>query len=142
MEGKNETITPTVVDILTASSSGYALDLFTDKEVATLKIELKDDKPYLKCFVSGKDRPAKPEEIVRQLYLYKLMHDYGYPKERIAVEKGVYFGSTMAEKRADIVIFDKNEPDAAFVIVECKKPKRRGMDVSSSSPTATPKAHL
>ena len=54
------------------------------------------------------------------------MQDYGYPKERIAVEKGVYFGSSMHEKRADIVIFDKDEPDTPYIIVECKKPKRKG----------------
>jgi type I restriction enzyme M protein len=112
-------------DILAASSSSYALDLFTEKEVSALELFEKRGKPYLNCYVSGKDRPAKPEEIVRQLYLRRLIHDYGYPKERIAVEKGVYFGSAMAEKRADIVIFDKDDPEAALIIVECKKPKRR-----------------
>lgn len=34
------------------------------------------------------------------------------------------FGSTMAEKRVDIVIHEKGDPDTAYIIVECKKPKR------------------
>lgn len=114
-----------VAGILAACSSGYALNLFSPKEVDALELFEKRSKPYLKCYASGKDRSAKPEEIVRQLYLRKLIHEYGYPKDRIAVEKGVYFGSAMAEKRADIVIFDKDDTDAAYIIVECKKPKRR-----------------
>ncbi len=116
-----------VAEILKASSSGYALDIFRSEEVAELERGLfeKRGKAYLKCLASGKDRPAKPEEIVRQLYLGRLMRDYKYPKERIFVEKAVYFGSSVAEKRADIVVADKDDPDTAYIIVECKKPKRR-----------------
>ncbi|HYA89126.1 MAG TPA: type I restriction enzyme HsdR N-terminal domain-containing protein [Nitrospirota bacterium] len=114
-----------IAGILAASSSGYALDIFTHEEVASLRIVQKRDKPYLTCLVTGKDRPAKPEEIIRQLYLGKLIHEYGYPADRIDVEKGVYFGSTMHEKRADIVVFEKDAPDTPYIIVECKKPKRK-----------------
>ena len=89
-----------------------------------LEIYLKHGKPYLKCRVSGKERPAKPEEIVRQLYAKMLMEDYAYPAERIFFEKAVQFGSAVHEKAADIVVSDKNVPDTAFIIVECKKPKR------------------
>jgi len=62
---------------------------------------------------------------VRQLYLYRLIHTYGYPATRILVEKGVQFGSTIAVKRADIVVTDKEHPDTAYIIVEVKKPQRR-----------------
>lgn len=111
--------------ILAASPSGYMLKIFTSKEIASLEITQKRGKPYLKCHATGKDRPAKPEEIVRQLYLHKLIHEYGYPTDRIAVEKGVYFGSSMHEKRADIVIFEQDAPNTPYIIVECKKPKRK-----------------
>lgn len=114
-----------IASILASSSSGYALDLFSPAEIATLKLFQKRGKPYLKCEVTGKDRPAKPEEIVRQLYLRKLVQEYGYPADRVAVEKGVYFGSSMHEKRADIVVFEKDAPDTPYIIVECKKPKRK-----------------
>jgi len=114
-------------DIFKSSESGYALDIFREDEIASLEESLfeKHGKPYLKCLATGKDRAAKPEEIVRQLYLGRLMRDYKYPKERLFVEKAVYFGSSVAEKRADIVIADKDDPDTAYIIVECKKPKRR-----------------
>lgn len=53
------------------------------------------------------------------------MHEYGYPKERIAIEKPVHFGSSVHEKAADIVIWEKNTPDTPYIIVELKKPKRK-----------------
>jgi type I restriction enzyme M protein len=113
----------TVWEILKGSE--YALALFSEKEIKALKIFDQKGKPYLPCAVTEKARPAKPEEIVRQLYLNRLLGEYGYPKERIAIEKGVYFGSAIAEKRADIVIMDKDDPETVFLIVELKKPKRR-----------------
>lgn len=113
---------PIVDDILRGSS--HALTIFKPGATNDIKLFAKRGKPYLKCFASGKDRPAKPEEIVRQLYLKMLMDDYGYPAKRIAIEKPVQFGSDVHTKSADIVIWDKNDATAAYIIVECKKPKR------------------
>jgi type I restriction enzyme M protein len=114
--------TPTVDDILRGSS--YALTVFSPGSADKLDIYIKSGKPYLKCFATGKERPAKPEEIVRQLYIKMLMEDYVYPTERIAVERPVQFGSAVHEKAADIFVSDKDDPNTAFIIVECKKPKR------------------
>lgn len=113
----------TLADIL--KSTDYSLTIFNQEEIAALQLYDKKGKPYLRDFVDNKERPAKPEEIVRQLFLYRLMHGYGYPASRIAVEKGVQFGSSIADKRADIVIFDRHDPRAVYLIVEVKKPKRR-----------------
>ncbi len=112
----------TIEDILRGTS--HALTIFKPKTIAGLSIFLKRGKPYLTCYASGKERPAKPEEIVRQLYLRMLMDDYGYPAERVAIEKPVQMGSNVHDKPADIVIWDKDNPTAAYIIVECKKPKR------------------
>lgn len=113
----------TIADIL--KGSDYALSIFTEKELKALEIFQKNSKPYIKCVVSDKDRPAKPEEIVRQLYLGKLINHYGYPKERMAIEKPVHFGSAVHEKAADIVIWEKGTTDTPYIIVEVKKPKRK-----------------
>jgi len=113
------------IDIFAASHDGFSLDLFKSDEIAALEIYDKGGKPYLKCLASDRERPAKPEEIVRQLLIQRLIREYGYPIGRIAVEKGVQFGSAIAEKRADIVIAEEGDPDASYIIVECKKPKRR-----------------
>jgi type I restriction enzyme M protein len=112
-----------IADIL--KGTDYALTIFTEDEIRQMEIFDKGGKPYITCSASDKARPAKPEEIVRQLYLRKLMHQYGYPKDRIAVEKPVYFGSAVHEKAADIVVWDKNAPNTPYIIVECKKPKRK-----------------
>lgn len=131
MAARDETHTPEsalvgqLAAILIGSRTGYGLDLYSAEEIGSLKILNKGGKSYLRCIASGRERPAKPEEIVRQLFLSRLIKNYGYPPGRIAVEKGVQFGSTIAEKRADIVVSDGDDPDTAYVIVECKKPKRR-----------------
>lgn len=124
---------PTVYDILRGSA--HALTIFKPGTAENLEIYLKRGKPYLICFASGKERPAKPEEIVRQLYIDMLMEDYGYPAERIYVERPVQFGSAVHEKAADIFICDKDDPNTAFIIVECKKPKRsEGLEQTATIP--------
>ena len=75
----------------------------------------------MKCIVREKEIQLKPEEIVRQIYAERLMKEYGYPRKRLAFEHSVNFGR--GTKKADIVIFDKDRPDTAYIIVELKKPK-------------------
>jgi hypothetical protein len=53
------------------------------------------------------------------------MNVYGYPKDRIAVEKPVYFGSAVHEKAAAIVVWEENAPSRPYIIVEVKKPGGR-----------------
>lgn len=107
--------------------SNYNLDLFTAAEIAAFEAtlvarEVKGKPVYqVKCLIRNKEIRLKPEEVVRQLYLNRLLNEYGYPKERLAVEFPVKFG---AETRfADIVIFDRDHPTSAYILVELKKPK-------------------
>jgi len=76
---------------------------------------------YVNCIIRNKEVKATPEELVRQLYLYRLLHGYGYSSDRIQVEYAVNFGREI--KRADIVVMDKINPTAAYIIIEVKKPK-------------------
>jgi len=107
--------------------SNYHLSLFTKKEIEVLRGKITTKKvrgketAFVACIIRGKDIQLKPEEIVRQLYAYRLMEQYGYPKKRIAFEYSVKFGRET--KSADIVIADKDRPDTAYIIVELKKPK-------------------
>lgn len=112
--------------ILQSQNTGHGLTIFAKEEIDTLQKEvfLKNGKPYVKCFVSSIDRPLKPEEIIRQLFARRLVSNYGYPKERMAVEKSVWFGSAVSEKRADIVVFQKNS-DEPYILVEVKKARRK-----------------
>ena len=107
--------------------SNYHLDLFLDDEIASLrkKVSIKTTRSketaFVTCIVRDKEIQLKPEEIVRQLYAARLIKEYGYPKKRLVFEYPVNFGKE--KKKADIVIFDKDRLDAAYVIVELKKPK-------------------
>lgn len=103
--------------------SNYKLTQFSDEAINAIEdnIILKNGKTYVKCLVRNKDILLKPEEIVRQLYIYKLVHEYGYPVERMELERVINFGRE--KKRADIVIFSKTNSTAEEIIVELKKPK-------------------
>lgn len=103
--------------------SSYNLSLFAEKGIKALeaKIKIVKCKPYVDCIIREKEVQLKPEEVVRQLYAMKLIHDYGYPKNRIRFEHPVRFGRET--KSADIVVFDKDRPTVEYIIVELKKPK-------------------
>ena len=77
--------------------------------------------PHITCAVRDKEIKLTPEEAVRQLYIYKLMHEYGYVASRIQLETPIHFGREV--KRADIAIMDKDRPMVPYIIVELKKPK-------------------
>ncbi|TAN08028.1 MAG: SAM-dependent methyltransferase [Rhodanobacteraceae bacterium] len=81
---------------------------------------LRGKKVYVRCLVRDKDVLAKPEEIVRQLWLERLTRHYGYPLQRLVVEFPITFGRD-SSKRADIVILDADRPTVAYCIVEVKK---------------------
>jgi type I restriction enzyme M protein len=62
----------------------------------------------LKWLTSDRERPAKPEEIVRQLWIKKLLDEFHYCKDHLKIEYSVWFGSGMSYKSADIDIVQNN----------------------------------
>lgn len=107
--------------------SNYKLTQFKEEQITKLENSLiiKDNKgvsvPYCICLVRKKEIKLTPEEAVRQLYLMVLNEEYEYPFERMELEYSVSFGRE--KKRADIVIFDKQNTTAVNIMVELKKPK-------------------
>lgn len=100
----------------------FSEDSITTIESAIFMKQVKDvETPYIKCLVREKEIKLTPEEAVRQLYIYKLIHEYGYPTDRIQLETPIHFGREV--KRADITIMDKDRPTVPYIIVELKKPK-------------------
>ncbi len=116
-------------DIIQAilKDSNYHLALFSENEIDNLRTKIfpktvrGKETPHVKCIVRDREIQLKPEEIVRQLYATRLINQYGYPKNRLGFEHPVNFGRE--KKKADIVIFDKDRFDTAYIIVELKKPK-------------------
>ncbi len=116
----------TIYDIL--KDSAYKTEQFSPEAIERLntKIVVKADKngkqyAIVECLVRKKDIKLNPEEVVRQLFIDKLINEYGYPVSRMKLEFPVYFGREV--KRADIVIMDEDRPIVPYVIVEVKKPK-------------------
>jgi len=116
-----------IVEILKYSNykinqSIFSDDLIQDLENSIYEKQTKKGKAfYTKCVIRDKEIQLKPEEVIRQLYLRKLIKEYEYPKERIKLEYPIYFGRE--KKRADIVITERIRPDTPYIIVEVKKPK-------------------
>jgi len=119
-------VPPTINEIFRSETTKHGLTLFSADDINWLEARLfdKSGKPYLRCLASDKDRPAKPEEIVRQLWIKRLMDELHYPKERLQVERPVWFGSGVSEKSADIVVLH-SDGESPYIIFEIKKPKRR-----------------
>jgi len=117
-----------IFDIL--KDSDYKSEQFSSEAINWLngRIEEKTDKngkkyAAVECLVRKKEIVLKPEEVVRQLFLYKLTQEYGYKLNRLQVEYSVYFGREV--KRADIVVMDEDRPTVPYIIVEVKKPKMK-----------------
>jgi type I restriction enzyme M protein len=91
------------------------------------KITTRTDKngkeiPYITCAVRKKEIRLTPEEAVRQLYIRKLIAEYGYSEQQIDVEVGVPMGrANEHDKRADIVVYEDTAKTAWYIVVEVKQ---------------------
>lgn len=97
-------------------------------ESRTIQKETKNNiSYYTNCIIRKKEIKLTPEEVVRQLYLDKLINEYGYPESRIQVEYAVKFGRE--SKRADIVVMNQRETTTPYIVIEVKKPNdKEGTD--------------
>jgi type I restriction enzyme M protein len=77
-------------DLFTDSKSQRSLALFEPKAIRAVEamLTVKNGKHYLKCQVRNKEILVKGEEIVRQLWIHRLLNHYQYPvqiSKRISV---------------------------------------------------------
>ncbi len=116
----------------------HGLTIFAAHEQEALDLWQKGEKYYLHCLIRQKKIFAKPEEIIRQLCIKRLL-DLGYSADQIALEVPIKMGSTVHSKAADIVIY--REPTArltTYLVVELKRPQRKdGIDQLESYMNAT-----
>ncbi|MDR3111688.1 MAG: N-6 DNA methylase [Elusimicrobiota bacterium] len=109
-------------------NSKHKCSQFSDEQIKNFekRILAKKDKNnkesfYINCIIRKKEVKLTPEEVIRQMYLERLLQEYKYPADRIQLEYPVSFGRE--NKRADIVIFDKQQTTSAYIIIEMKQPK-------------------
>ncbi len=111
-----------VADPSTSSDSVISPDLFgvaLNTAVRAACVD-KNGKTYVKCLKRNKDILLTKEELVRQLWLHRLVTYYGYPLERVDIEYPITFGRDTS-KRADIVVFDADRPTVPYIIIEVKQ---------------------
>jgi hypothetical protein len=70
---------------------------------------------------------ATPEELVRQQWIHRMVHDLGYPKEWIVVEKAIgelphLSGLSVPDRRLDILCYGNQPAGSPFplLLIECK----------------------
>ena len=139
MPTQKENKSKQIIDkIFTSSETLYGLKEFEGFNFTEiLKItEEEKNKFYLKDLKSGKLRvvydeekqKGRPEEIIRQLWLYKLHDYYKYPFDRIDTEKSIHFGREIHAKAADIIIYKKDKI-TPYIIIEVKSPtEKKGIE--------------
>lgn len=94
--------------------------------VATgISLEIGPQYYKVRCRVRNKLLKFKPEEVVRQWTLNRIIDDLRYPLSRIAVELPIQMGSDVHRKPADVVIFEDDSKTTPLIVIEVKRPKRR-----------------
>lgn len=101
----------------------HGLRFFQRNERVKLKLREQDDKIDIFCFKREKWVRAKPEEVVRQLFLVWIEETLGYPLSRVGVEWAIQMGEDSGKERADIVIFTDDTCTEPYITFEMKKPK-------------------
>lgn len=116
----------------------HGLTLFAKHEIGFLDLWEKGGRYYFHCLIRQKKIVAKPEEIIRQLCIKRLL-DLGYEPEQMALEVGVKMGSSVHSKAADIVIYrEATLRLTPYIVVELKRPQRKdGIDQLESYMNAT-----
>ena len=103
--------------------------IFSSDEILLLR-SLLNVKPHrgksrlhCRCSIREKSVLLKPEEVIRQLWVLRLINRYHYPKAQIRVEYRVTIGTST--RKADIVIVHHEAPTEPYIIVEVKKTERK-----------------
>lgn len=125
--------------IFKQSDVKYSLNIFSEDSIEKLALYKKSDgNIYLQCFATEKEKRAKPEEIIRQLFLLFLNQKLNYSRNQMLVEVPIKMGSTYASKKADIVVYKEKAKINPHIILEVKKPNRKdGLEQLHSYMNAT-----
>jgi type I restriction enzyme M protein len=99
------------------------LRFFVKGERSKLKLHLAEaEKIEIWCAKHEKWLRAKPEEVVRQLFLVWLQDTLQYSLKRILVEWPIQMGEDAEKERADIAVFNDDACTDPYLVFELKKP--------------------
>ncbi|HEY3931639.1 MAG TPA: N-6 DNA methylase [Verrucomicrobiae bacterium] len=98
------------------------LKFFVKGERNKIKLRVEEDKVEIWCVKREKWLRAKPEEVIRQLFLVWVQDTLKYPLRRIQVEWAIQMGEDAEKERSDIVIFTEDACTDPYIVFELKKP--------------------
>jgi type I restriction enzyme M protein len=102
------------------------LKFFTKGERSKIKLrETGEDKIEIWCAKRERWLRAKPEEVVRQLFVIWTQDTLKYPLARIKVEWAVQMGQDAEKERTDIAIFSDDACTDPYILFELKKPESK-----------------
>jgi len=106
------------------------LKFFTKGERDKIKLrETTEGKVDIWCMKRERWYRAKPEEVVRQLFIIWIQDTLRYKLSHIKVEWSVQMGQDAEKERADIAIFSDAACTDPYILFELKKPEsREGLD--------------
>lgn len=96
---------------------------FFEKEQGKWYLKSHDSDGREKLVLNVHSGKSAPEEIVRQLFLFELTENYGYPISRLKCEQSVSFGRN-GKGRADIVVYQE-DCRTPWILVEVKAPNQK-----------------
>lgn len=81
----------------------------------------------IEIFCLGRRRwlRAKPEEVVRQMFLIWVRDTLRYPLARVRVEWAIQMGEDAERQRADIAVFSDDACTDPYIVFELKRPNSR-----------------
>jgi len=114
-----------IKDIFSQSDTYHGLGLFTPDEIKKVEASIKKTSGgyNIMCLKRKKYFVAKPEEIVRQLWIQRLMNTHNYPEERICLEVSVTLFSGAAGGAIDVAIY-REDLVTPYIYLETKRPDR------------------
>src|SRR5437016_12448532 len=100
-------------------SMKQGLRVFASGERNKIKLRLTaDDKVEIWCLKREKWLRARPEEVIRQMFLVWAQDTLKYPLNRILVEWPIQMGQDEEKERADIAIFTDDACTDAYIVFE------------------------
>jgi type I restriction enzyme M protein len=104
-------------------SARFGLRFFTRGERNRIKLRANGSgRTEIWCAKRERWLRAKPEEVVRQVFLVWTQETLKYPLRRVQIEWPVQMGHDEEKERADIVIFNDDAYTDPYIIFELKKP--------------------
>jgi len=120
---KSLSVTELLDQIFRDPATKQGLKFFTKGERVKIKLRQSDeDKIEIYCAKRTKWLRAKPEEVVRQLFLVWVQDTLKYSLNRVQVEWAIQMGEDSEKERADIAVFTDDACTDPYLVFELKKP--------------------